>query len=173
MADQKISALTEATVAEIQANPLFLAGYLSGGDNRRLGVKYGTFSPELRSGSSGTGRAYSYNLGTYIRIGPLVFVDIAIKLSALGSGTGSTRIYGMPFAPVSLGGTYPGSLSCFVGNFAASTFTVGGPIVTVVNSSYWQIQKPTDTGVTGLVETALTSTSEVFISGVYRTNDAN
>jgi hypothetical protein len=58
----------------------------------------GTFTPALQgSGTAGTW-AYTTQLGTYIRIGNMVFFKLRVKPSSIsGSPTGNLQITGLPY----------------------------------------------------------------------------
>lgn len=77
---------------------------LGGDSNERLGTSNsGTFTPQMYAGGNEVAATYGAVYGTakgeYFRIGRLVFATLAVKLSSIGtmSGTGSVDIRGLPF----------------------------------------------------------------------------
>jgi len=64
----------------------------------------GTFVPVLKFGGSSAGVTYASRKGFYTRFGNLCFIFIVITLTHDGTGVGTARIDGLPFAP-GAGGT--------------------------------------------------------------------
>lgn len=60
-------------------------------------VTYGTWTPTLTFGGAAVGMTYTTQTGLYVKVGPLVFIDMLIVLSAKGSSTGNASISGLPF----------------------------------------------------------------------------
>lgn len=58
-----------------------------------------SWTPTLTFGGGSTGLTYTTQLGTYSRIGSLVFVACTIILSAKGSSVGNATITGLPVTP--------------------------------------------------------------------------
>jgi len=56
----------------------------------------GTFTPAFVS--PGTGAVYSFQLGTYRKVGSVVTVTIYLQLSTVGTGAGNIAVTGLPFA---------------------------------------------------------------------------
>lgn len=56
-----------------------------------------TFTPVLAFGGASTGITYAVQLGNYVKIGKLVYIDINIELTSNGSATGDASITGLPF----------------------------------------------------------------------------
>jgi hypothetical protein len=68
----------------------------------------GTFTPALPAGS--TGVSYTYQAGKYTKIGNVVYIHVAVRISAVTSvpgGAGSEFLGGLPFTSVSGGTNYP------------------------------------------------------------------
>jgi hypothetical protein len=82
----------------------------------------GTFTPALPSGS--TGVAYSQQIGKYTKIGNVVYIHIAINLTAVSSvpgGGGSNIVEGLPFTSVGGSGNYAGLVTKWNGcNFGGT-----------------------------------------------------
>ena len=83
----------------------------------------GTWTPTLGPGS---GQSYASQVGTYTKVGNVVHCWVDLTLSARGSITGSARILGLPFTPVSSPGIKPGSFICQYMNLPSGhKFTAG------------------------------------------------
>ncbi len=82
-------------VDAVSARPRFPNGLDFGGAALSV-YENGTFTPRLAFGGTETGIAYGEQTGIYVRIGALVFLQIAIKLTAKGSATGNAEILGLP-----------------------------------------------------------------------------
>ena len=79
----------------------------------------GTFTPVLSATSVAPSVTYSSRSGSYIRIGNLVYIQVAIAFSSQSGGSGSIQITGLPFTTDS--GAFPhGSTYISTYNFAAA-----------------------------------------------------
>jgi len=61
----------------------------------------GTWTPELTFGNSSSGITYSNRKGRYTRIRNVVYWTMEMQLSSKGTATGTARISGLPFIPLS------------------------------------------------------------------------
>ena len=59
---------------------------------------HGTWTPTISFGGASTGVTYGTQIGEYVRIGSLVFINFAIILTNKGSSTGIALINGLPFS---------------------------------------------------------------------------
>ena len=59
----------------------------------------GTFTPILRFGGASTGMIFATQLGSFTRIGNIVFMRLRVTLSAKGTAIGVATITGLPYAP--------------------------------------------------------------------------
>lgn len=57
----------------------------------------GTFTPTLSFGGTSVGIVYSAQIGEYIKIGQMVYVNLALTITSKGSSTGLALINGFPF----------------------------------------------------------------------------
>lgn len=57
----------------------------------------GTWTPTLTFGGSAVGITYGTRVGTYVKIGKLVYITCTITLTSKGSSTGSAFVEGLPF----------------------------------------------------------------------------
>ena len=57
----------------------------------------GTWTPTLTFGGNAVGITYGTRVGTYVKIGKLVYITCTITLTSKGSSTGSAFVEGLPF----------------------------------------------------------------------------
>lgn len=57
----------------------------------------GTWTPDLQFNGAAVGLTYAVRVGTYTKIGRLVFIQCSITVNTKGSSTGNARIAGLPF----------------------------------------------------------------------------
>jgi hypothetical protein len=112
-------------------------------------------------GGASTGITYNTQTGTYVRVGPLVFVQIRLILTSKGTATGSTTITGMPFTfatdAQAINVANASNMSGYVPSFG---YASSGS--TTLNLSY-----STTTGTAALSDVNFTNTSVIILSGVY------
>ena len=96
--------LTEAMRFPVNGGIKFPASQNASADANTLDdYEEGTWTPTLTFGGGTTGITYSQQVGTYVKIGKLVWLNCRVALTAKGSSTGSARITGLPFT--ALGGS--------------------------------------------------------------------
>jgi hypothetical protein len=61
----------------------------------------GTFTPTLTIGGSSAGITYANRNAAYTRVGRLVTIQLAIRMTSIGSNTGDIKITGLPFSVIS------------------------------------------------------------------------
>ena len=67
----------------------------------------GTFTPGISFGGGTTGISYSAGLvGTYVKIGRVVYVTAAVQATSNGTSTGNLRITGLPFTAANTTGIF-------------------------------------------------------------------
>jgi hypothetical protein len=79
----------------------------------------GTWTPTLTFGGGSTGMTYGGQLGTYVKIGKLVWLNCRVTLTAKGSSTGTARVTGLPFT--NQGGSSNGEIQ--IGSVWYNVFT--------------------------------------------------
>jgi hypothetical protein len=89
-----------STAQSMTALKTFTAG-ISFGDETLSVYDEGTWVPTLQIGASSAGIVYSAQVGTYTRIGRLVFYQVDLRLSSKGTNTGAVAILSFPFAGAS------------------------------------------------------------------------
>lgn len=136
----------------------------SAGANDLDDYEEGTFSPGLTLGGGNTGMTFGTQSGYYTKIGDMVFFELSVVLTAVGSSTGSVLITGLPFTANASGppvacAIRAGALQSTVGGFQAQIL----PNSTTIAPSY------TNTGVpTTMTHANLLSTAGFNISGCYK-----
>jgi hypothetical protein len=126
----------------------------------------GTFTPTISFGGASVGVTYdSANcLGTYVKIGKLVRVQVQLSLASKGSSTGNALIGGLPFSPSS-----SESYASFVFGFANSMASITGhPMALGVKGSpSIELLQFVSNSSADLTNANFTNTSNVMISGMY------
>lgn len=123
----------------------------------------GTFIPVLTFGGASVGITYSSQLGTFTRIGNVVFFRISIILTSKGSSTGVARITGIPVGALNvvIGGVSVGQNVTMAGLTGAVIASVAsGPNQIVLNQSG-------ATGSTDVQDTNFTNTTRLILGGSY------
>jgi hypothetical protein len=148
---------------------LYLSGgvYLGGTGAANLLDDYeeGTFTPAITFGGASTGVTYTARFGRYIKIGTLVYVNIALNLTNKGSSTGDAKVTGLPFTQSSAGVNFP---NLNLRSVAGITFT--NCLYATANDGATEIQLMDDNGSgtqTNLTNSDFTTGAEFNITGVY------
>lgn len=125
----------------------------------------GTFTPAITFSGGNTGITYSIQVGSYTRIGNIVFFQLSILLTSKGTSTGSLTITGLPVTSaatsdnLSTQSIYTNSLASGVTQFL-QTFI--GTSSTVIS-----LRKLVSGASTSLADTDLTNTSYFTVAGHY------
>jgi hypothetical protein len=148
---------------------LYLSGgvYLggTGAANHLDDYEEGTFVPAITFGGASTGVTYTARFGRYIKIGTLVYVNIALNLTDKGSSTGDAKVTGLPFTQSSVGVNFP---NLNFRSVAGITFT--NCLYATANDGATDIQLMDDNGSgtqTNLTNSDFTTGAEFNITGVY------
>jgi hypothetical protein len=135
-----------------------------------LTISDGTWTPVLTASTTGGSHTYSTQLGTYIKIGPLVFFTCHLALSTKDATlSGSVRISGLPFTVRNVSSEF--NLSTPIA--ASVDLTAGRTIYALasINTSYLTLGEQGDNVVqANLTAAAIGNTSSFFISGHYFTS---
>lgn len=126
----------------------------------------GTWTPTLSFGGGSTGITYLTRIGSYIKIGRLVFIDFEIDLTSKGSSTGSALISGLPF-PMTRQAT--GSYG-FYANMAFPAGTIGTILGYGTNATGIDLRYHSNTNTTAANDTQFTNTSRLIGSAIYIAN---
>jgi hypothetical protein len=125
----------------------------------------GTWLPTLE-GNTGppTGQAYADRAGTWVKVGPLVFVSGRIALSAKGAVGGiKVAIGGLPF-PCAAGGPIVIPFFLFL---ASAVGTIGGNVNAGASTAALYYTSAPATGVGDFPPALLTDTSYLIFGGSY------
>lgn len=126
-----------------------------------------TWIPALSFSGGNTGITYSIQTGTYVKIGQLVFIQGRIILTSKGSSTGQARI-SIPFTSANVSQNYTPISVGYFQSFSGLTGALSGYVET--SNTIIQLTQHGATGVSAVVETHLTNTSDIIFSACYRAN---
>jgi len=139
----------------------------SAGANVLDDYEEGTWTPVI-GGSGGTsGQAYTYQVGTYVKIGKLVIASFNVLLSTKGTITGTVQIQGLPFTVENLANYGP---SAMMGAWSTVTAFVAMNIIGAANTTAGAVAGATTaaTALTNITTTDLGNTSAFFGTIIYR-----
>ena len=127
----------------------------------------GTWTPSIAFGGGTTGITYATQVGSYIKIGQLVFASFRIDLTNKGSSTGAATVEGLPFTSSAIANVF----GAMVGggsyaNFAGLTSTLTGLVNN--NAINAALQHGGATGTADLDDTNFTNTSVLISAYLYR-----
>lgn len=71
-------------------------------DNTLDDFERGSFTPVVEGATSAGVGTYTYQVGRYVKVGTIIAFSLAVRYTA-HTGTGNTRISGLPFASTSVG----------------------------------------------------------------------
>ncbi len=124
----------------------------------------GSFTPGIAFGGGSTGITYTTQIGRYTKIGNMVFANLHVQISAVGSDTGNATITGLPFATATLQaaatiGYYDGmsGLTGAIKGFAGTGLTT----IALYQSAA--------AGTLAITQTVFTTASRFYVSIAYRT----
>jgi len=131
----------------------------------------GTFIPTVHDGDlSDKSQAYNIQLGRYTRVGNLVYINLNVRLTSLGSLTASSGafIMGLPFTSVNTASQrtpfYPGAC-------AGLAITAGESLIGQMenNSAYMGLYLWDGTaGVSSLLVSEVSASGQIILSGSYQ-----
>lgn len=162
-ADTITGVKTFSAAPVVNAGIKFPAAQVSVADVNTLDdYEEGTWTPVLNFGGATTGITYSSQVGTYTKIGNLIYVEFACILTSKGSATGSATITGIP---TSAGGGVPAAVLDCLANMVGLT---GAPFFVLSLVTIFPVQT-TATGRTQLDNTHFSNTSSFRGAITYRT----
>ena len=131
----------------------------------------GTFTPTIHDGDlSDKSQAYNIQLGRYTRVGDLVYINLNVRLTSLGSLTTSSGafIMGLPFTSVNTASQrtpfYPGAC-------AGLSITAGESLIGQMenNTAYMGLYLWDGTaGVSSLLISEVSADGQIILSGSYQ-----
>jgi hypothetical protein len=155
----------------VRFKDLYLSGgvYLGGTTSANYLDDYeeGTFTPSLQFGGASVGVSYVASFGRYVKVGRLVYVNIAIHINNKGTSTGSATVSGLPFTQDASGTNFPNlSLRSVTGitftNCLYATANDGATTVTLMDDNGSGTQA-------NLTNADFLNATEFNITGVYET----
>jgi hypothetical protein len=130
------NAAIDAQVSLGQSAYRFKDLYLSGGvylggtgaANKLEDYETGTWTPVLSKSGTAPSVTYTEQVGTYTKVGRMIYVSGLLSWTAISGGTGDFRITNLPFTILSSVGAYPQMVSTDYGGvtFGANDTTFGG-----------------------------------------------
>ncbi len=126
----------------------------------------GTFTPTFVSSGGGT-PTYSFQNGTYTKIGDRVLITCSIGISALNTlAAGTLTIAGLPFTTKNASARYV--YATFVFNLATTAITqiMSSSINNVTDIQLWRYASGTNTQMT---VSDISGTAQIYLSGQYET----
>jgi len=121
-----------------------------------------SWTPVLQFGGGSTGITYSTQLGRYIQIGNLVYIQISMVLTNKGSSTGAATI--AISGPPAAGGTI--SIVPLAWRVQTLTFSTM-PVITISGSSIIFEQVATGGAASALQDTDFANTTNIQFAGCY------
>ena len=115
----------------------------------------GTWTPTLVSSGGGQTVTYTYQTGSYVKIGSVVQFNLFIKINTKSGGSGTAQISNLPFSTMARSGFLDYTMCCQV--VAASTLYASN---TIQGSTIYNI---------GVTFASLANGDEIRVSGVYQT----
>jgi hypothetical protein len=142
--------------------------------NNLATIATGTFTPTIQDSSlsDAEGQTYTWQRGFYIKIGKLVFINIGLNVSSIGTLTGAERmkIGGLPFANSSTSNNHA---SVTIGNMS-NTGSSSSPAAGVIfaGNSHIDMYEWNNAGLStnNLTITEFGGSGEVILSATYYTD---
>tara|TARA_R110002110_G_scaffold306621_1_gene520411 strand:- start:561 stop:1790 length:1230 start_codon:yes stop_codon:yes gene_type:complete len=125
----------------------------------------GTWTPTFDHGGDATGVTYAQQMGYYTKIGRVVSYNFGLVLTAKGSGTGHTRVDGLPFSSVNAGYDEPPAVLKF-SNISNAYSMIG--LTASTRMSFWGTDTD-DSGTGPLYKANFDDNFECYGAGVYIT----
>lgn len=139
----------------------------SAGANTLDDYEEGTWTPVIQGSVSNSGQTYSLQVGKYIKIGSLVYIQGRLTLSALGTVTGNLELGGLPFTVSSGANDYSTlniSLSLNLGTAVVSLLAAIFPNTT--KATFYH-RTAAATGISVSVQAIFANTTDIIFSGHY------
>lgn len=128
----------------------------------------GTWTPALSSSTPGSGPTHTIQVGRYTRIGNRVIFNGRVAISALGTGSGDTKITGLPYTSV---GTTNNFHSIYF-DFSSVTFSGRNSGFIQPSETQMYITQTASGGVRAYLPftTGLSTSTDLVVSGHYQIN---
>lgn len=125
----------------------------------------GTFTPSITFGNAQVGMTFSTQVGSYIKIGKLVHVNLDMSMSAKGSSTGAARVINLPFTADAVTTAGANWISGAASGMATLTSVLVGKQGT--SESSFAIRQSSASGTVDLTDANFTNASRTAFSGTY------
>jgi hypothetical protein len=130
----------------------------------------GSWTPDLRFNNSTTGITYNVQLGSYTKIGRMVYFTVRISLTSKGSASGGAQIYGLPFTVKSgsAGGDYAGANLAYSGG--TSGWNVTFQVTLDSGQTYLYLRYTDGSNSQTLTNSNFANNTDCIWNGCYQTN---
>ena len=130
----------------------------------------GTWTPDLRFSNNSTGITYIVQLGSYTKIGRMVYFTVRISLTSKGSASGGAQIYGLPFAAKTGngGGDYSGAYLAY--SNSTSGWNVTFQVTIDSGQTYLYLRYTDGSNNQTITNTNFTNSTDCIWTGSYQTN---
>lgn len=126
----------------------------------------GTWTPNIQINSSSTGITYTTQVGTYTRIGSLVFLSAQVVLSSKGVAAGTVTISNLPVAAGASAGAQSLPIGWYTQVTAAGYTTLGLQFATSTVATFI-LSSASGSGVVAMANTHISDTFNFRLCGVY------
>lgn len=120
------------------------------------------WTPQLVFGGSNPGMTYGTQIGSYVKLGNLVFFYVTLLLSNKGSGVGNAQINGFPFSPNEQNYSFPISWTRITGAGSGNIIFAS----TISGTGNFALLGPGTAGHVTFDETAFSNNSYIQFNGV-------
>ena len=124
----------------------------------------GTWTPIYTGSTTNPTVTYTTNVGTYVKIGKLVYLSCRIIVSTVSGGSGILFISGIPFTGLSTNSTFGAGALGY-----KATWVTNGPDEFRIFSTLIECYFQTATGETAIVPSNLQSTTDLVMNITYQT----
>lgn len=125
----------------------------------------GSWTPTILVNGSSTGVTYSAQVGSYIKFGALVWVQLRIILTNNGSSTGAVTIGGLPFTAKTVSGSAGVLPITYYAGLSGIPNTVFGEVTAA--GTTLSLRTSAATTITLLTDTNVTNTADIVMVGWY------
>ena len=158
---------TSGNLAFVSGNGIDFSATSGTGTSELLSdYEEGSFIPDVRfGGASPSGITYAARQGTYTKIGNVVEFRFIVTLTAKGSQTGNFEVYGLPYVAASSDNGV--GVASFFNNLTFTGEEI--PIGRVDNSAVVEFRYPSSGLSTRMTNSQIENTTDLRVSGIYKT----
>ena len=174
--------VSSATSETIALTDEILFGDVSDSDNTKsstiqgvvdLVTTTGNFTPTLFGSSTAGSPTIGSAAGNYVKIGPMVHIQLRVSWQDLGGMTGDIRIGNLPFAPSGQTGSTTGNAQMSVGQYEGFNLNTGNVLAATIRATQTFVSLITANNVESRTEVTnleLTDDGIVYVTGTYMTD---